>query len=112
MKRILWVVVFLFAGSQVATAQNFPRAVEHDDGSVTLHLPQIEQWQDYELAEGRLVVNTITLESLSQFQDWAKKRNLSFSGQQIAIQRINAFAKGKFHRYEALNPIHSLVIEK
>ena len=63
-------------------------------------------------AEGRLVVNTITLESLSQFQDWAKKRNLSFSGQQIAIQRINAFAKGKFHRYEALNPIHSLVIEK
>lgn len=54
---------------------------------------------------GRLVVNAITLENVAQTIQSFSERGIAYDMQLVQVSRSVPLA-GKYHRYEALNPIH------
>ncbi|NRA66755.1 MAG: precorrin-6y C5,15-methyltransferase (decarboxylating) subunit CbiE [Pseudobacteriovorax sp.] len=61
--------------------------------------------------DGIIVVNTVTLENTNEVVTYLNTRGIPFESQLIQISRGKDLA-GKFHRYDALNPIHCFTIKK
>ncbi len=62
-------------------------------------------------AGGRLVVNAITLENVSKTIQTFEELGFAYDVQLVQVSRSVPLA-GKYHRYEALNPIHIFSLQK
>jgi len=60
---------------------------------------------------GRLVINAVTMENVSQTVNTLNQMALSYEVNLVQIARSSLLA-GKYHRYEALNPIHIFSLGK
>lgn len=60
---------------------------------------------------GRLVVNAVTMENVSQTVNTLNSMGLTYDVNLVQIARSSLLA-GKYHRYEALNPIHIFSLGK
>ncbi|HYX35492.1 MAG TPA: precorrin-6y C5,15-methyltransferase (decarboxylating) subunit CbiE [Oligoflexus sp.] len=60
---------------------------------------------------GRLVINAVTMENVSQTVNTLNGMGLTYDVNLVQIARSSLLA-GKYHRYEALNPIHIFSLSK
>lgn len=60
---------------------------------------------------GRLVINAVTMENVSQTVSTLNGMGLAYDVNLVQIARTSLLA-GKYHRYEALNPIHIFSMSK
>ncbi len=60
---------------------------------------------------GRLVINAVTMENVSQALSSLNQLSLPFDVNLVQIARSSLLA-GKYHRYEGLNPIHIFSLSK
>jgi precorrin-6Y C5,15-methyltransferase (decarboxylating) len=67
-------------------------------------------WQRLRPA-GRLVINAVTMENVGQTVSTLNSLGLSYDVNLVQIARSSLLA-GKYHRYEALNPIHIFSLSK